>query len=122
MVEFNQSWTKNAAALIVVISAKNFEHNNKPSRTHHFDTGAAWENLALEANARGLVAHGMEGFDYDKARADLSIPDDYDIEAMLAIGRRGRVEDLPPQLQQNEFPSERKPLSEIIMEGEFMKK
>ena len=68
--EFNQSWCKNAAVLIVVISHQNFEHNNKPSRTHHFDTGAAWENLALEATHRGLVAHGMEGFEYEKARTE----------------------------------------------------
>ena len=41
MGEFNQSWTKNAAALVIVISYKNFDHNSKPSRTHSFDAGAA---------------------------------------------------------------------------------
>ena len=42
-----------------------------PSPTHQFDTGSAWENLALEASSRGLVAHAVAGFDYDKARRDL---------------------------------------------------
>jgi len=41
MIEFNQSWAKNAAVLVVVISRSTFEKNNKPSPTHSFDTGAA---------------------------------------------------------------------------------
>jgi nitroreductase len=52
--------------------------------THEFDTGAAWENLALEASSRGLVAHAIAGLDYDKARKDLDIPDGYDVMAMIA--------------------------------------
>ena len=119
MVEFNQSWTKNATVLVVVVSRKTFEHNGKPSRTHSFDTGAAWENLALEANARGLVAHGMEGFDYDKAQKELGVPQDYEVMAMIAIGKRAPKETLPTQLQANEVPSTRKPLKEIMMEGKF---
>lgn len=121
MGEFNQSWTKNASVLVVVVARKNFEHNEKFSRTHAFDTGAAWENLALEANSRGLVAHGMEGFDYDKARKDLEIPDDYEVMAMVAIGRKGPKESLPEEIQKSESPSSRKPLDEIVMEGKFRK-
>ncbi|HLG25544.1 MAG TPA: nitroreductase family protein [Candidatus Gracilibacteria bacterium] len=119
MGEFNQSWTKNAGVLLVVISKKTFEHNGKPSVTHRFDTGAAWENLALQAATMGLIAHGMEGFDYDKARTELGVSDDYDVEAMVAIGKPGKKEDLPPGLQEREFPSDRKPLKDIIMEGRF---
>lgn len=119
LVEFNQSWAKNAAVLIVIISKKTFDFNNQPSVTHTFDSGAAWENLALEAETRGLVAHGMEGFDYAKARQVLAIPDDYDVEAMIAIGKKGRKEDLSPDLQKNEVPSDRKPLAKLVMEGGF---
>ena len=120
MGEFNQSWTKNAAVLIVVISKKTFDHNNNPARTHSFDTGAAWENMALEATRRGYVIHGMEGSDYDKAKKDLRIPDDYTVEAMVAIGKRGKKSVLPEGMQDKEVPSQRRPLKEIIMEGEFL--
>src|SRR4030088_2645180 len=48
LVDFNKSWVKDAAALLVFISKTNFEHNGKPSITHAFDTGAAWQNLALQ--------------------------------------------------------------------------
>ncbi len=119
MGEFNQSWTKNAAVLVIVISKKTFDFNGQPSRTHTFDAGAAWENLALEAETRGLVTHGMEGFDYDKARSTLGIPEDYDVEAMIAIGRKGQKENLPQGLQEKEIPSTRKPLKDILMEGKF---
>ena len=119
MVEFNQSWTKNAAVLVAVISRKNFEHNNSPSVTHSFDTGAAWENIALQAASMGLVTHGMQGFDYEKAKKELEIPEDYSVEAMVAIGKRGRKEDLPKELQEREMPSGRKPLKDIMMEGKF---
>jgi nitroreductase len=119
LVEFNQHWAKNAAALVVVLSKKNFEYNGKPSATHRFDTGAAWQNLALEASARGLVAHGMEGFDYEQARKILAIPEEYDIEAMITIGKPGNTTDLPPDLQTREIPSDRRPLNEIVFEGGF---
>jgi len=59
--ERNQAWVKNAknaGALVVVISRKNFEHNNKPSITHQFDSGSAWENLALQASSMDIVAQG----------------------------------------------------------------
>ena len=119
LAEPNKIWAKNAALLIVVASNKNFDINGKFSITHKYDTGAAWENLALEATSRGLVAHGMQGFDYKKARVDLEIPDDFDVMAMIAIGKRGPKENLPLNLQEKEMPNNRKPLNEIIMEGSF---
>jgi nitroreductase len=119
LVEFNQSWVKNAGAIILVVSKKNFEHNNKFSRTHKFDTGLAVENLLLQANLNGLVAHGMQGFDYDKAREDLVLSEDYDVECMVAVGKAGEKENLPKEMQENEFPSDRKKLSEIAFEGKL---
>lgn len=119
MVEFNQGWAKNASVLVVVISKNTFDHNGKPAVTHSYDTGAAWMSLALEATARGLVTHGMQGFDYEKARKSLGIPDDYTVEAMIAIGKKGKKEDLSKELQEREHPSPRRPLTEIIMRGSF---
>ncbi len=122
LFEGNKVWAKNATVLVVIISMKNFEFNQKPSITHQFDTGAAWENLALEACDRGIVAHAMQGFDYQKARDILNIPDIFDVLAMVAIGKIGCRENLPPNLQEVEFPNDRKPLSEIVMEGTFKSK
>ena len=119
LVEFNQSWAKNAAVLVVVISRTTFEHNNKPCITHAFDAGAAWGYLALQGSLRGLVVHGMAGFDYEKARSELQIPHGYEVHAMAAVGKPGRQEDLSPKPQEREVPSDRKKLVQIICEGEF---
>jgi nitroreductase len=117
--EFNQVWAKNASALLVFISKTTFDHSGEPARTHSFDTGAAWENVALQASAKGLVVHGMEGFDYDKAKKELEVPEGYQVEAMAVIGKPGRWEDLPEKLRQREFPSDRRKLSETAFEGSF---
>ena len=77
--------------------------------------------ITPEAARKGLVAHGMEGFDYGKAREALEIPGDYDVECMIAVGRKGRKEDLPKDLQERETPSTRKHLKDIIMKGKFTK-
>ena len=119
LVDFNKSWVKNGSVLVVIISRKNFEHNEKPSITHQFDAGAAWENLALQATYQGLVVHGMEGFDYERARRDLKIPENYDVMAMAVIGKQAARETLPQELQEREVLSDRKPLDKIIMEGYF---
>jgi nitroreductase len=119
LAEGNKIWAKDSAALVVLISLRNFEFNEKPSITHQLDAGAAWENLALEACFRGFVTHGMEGFDYQRARQELGIPENYDAMAMIAIGKRGSKENLPPKLRDMEFPNNRRPLNEIVMEGKF---
>jgi nitroreductase len=119
LLEGNRVWAKDSAALAVLISRKNFEYNGKPSVTHQLDAGAAWENLALEACFRGIVTHGMEGFDYQRARQELEIPEDFDILAMIVIGKKGSKENLPPPLRDRESPTDRKPLTEIIMEGKY---
>lgn len=118
MVEFNQMWTKNASVLLVVLSKKTSD-NGHSNRTHSFDTGAAWMSIALEGSARGLVVHGMSGFDYEKAQKTLEIPEDYQVEAMIAVGKRAPKEALPKAIQEREFPSDRKPISSFTSQGKF---
>jgi nitroreductase len=119
LVEGNRAWAEKAAALLVFVSKETFDFNGQPYPTHSFDTGAAWENLALQASLNGLVAHGMQGFDYERARTELRIPEGFRVEAMVAVGKPGNVEDLPQPLQEREAPSPRKKLAEVICEGPF---
>lgn len=115
----NKVWARQAAALIVVLSKTTFDYNGKPARTHSFDAGAAWENLALQGTAIGFVVHGMQGFSYSRAKEELRVPEGYEVEAMVAVGKPGKKEDLPEELQQREYPSPRKKLKEIVFEGAF---
>jgi len=116
----NQVWAKHAAALFLICSKKNFSRNNQPNIVHTFDCGSAWENFALQGAHMGLVVHGMAGFDKDKARKDLKIPDTFDIEAMIAVGKPGKIDDLPEHLRgMDREPSGRKKVSEFAAEGAF---
>jgi nitroreductase len=119
MVEFNQSWAKNAAVLVVFISRTHFDFKGDRAPTHSFDTGAAWENLALQGGLNGLVVHGMQGFDYERARAALNIPEGFQVEAMCAIGKPADPATLSEDLRAKEAPSGRRKLEETICEGPF---
>ena len=115
--DFNQGWAEGAAVLVVLLSRKTFERNDEPARTHSFDTGAAWQNLALQGRAMGLVVHAMEGFSYDEAADLLDLTGEYAVEAMIAIGRPAEKSVLDEELREREEPSERKPTEEIAFEG-----
>ncbi|MGA2506174.1 MAG: nitroreductase family protein [Chitinispirillaceae bacterium] len=117
--EGNKLWCINAGMLIVIVAKKTFDSGSVTIPTFAFDTGAAWENLALQASLMGLVAHGMAGFDYAAARSVLRVPDDHDVMAMVAVGKPGEKEDLPPQLIEREKPSDRKRVDEFAGEGCF---
>jgi len=116
--ERNRLWCRNAAALVLFASKAITDHG-KPSVTHSYDTGAAWENFALQGARSGLVVHGMQGFDYARARTTLAIPEEYRVEAMAAVGRPGTLDDLDETFRARDIPSGRKPLAQIVCEGVF---
>jgi nitroreductase len=118
LVDSNKVWCAHAAALVVVVS-KTVLESGKPCRTHSYDSGAAWMSLALQGSMMGLVVHGMQGFDYERARVELNIPEGFQVEAMAAIGRPGSTDDLPDPLQARETPSDRRPMAQSICEGPF---
>lgn len=121
--EYNQSWAKNAAALVILVSKTTMlprgADKEVPSPTHSLDAGAAWENLALQATRSGWAAHGMAGFDMPRAAVELGVPSGYRVEAAIAIGKRGDKSVLPEALQAREQPSDRLPLAQIVSEGRF---
>jgi nitroreductase len=119
LAEANQAWCGRAAVLMVALSHKVFARNGNPNPVHTFDTGAAFENLALQGSTMGLVVHGMAGFDRSRARTALKIPDDYDVEAMIAIGRPGNPDELPLELRAREIPSGRNKVEAFAWEGTF---
>ena len=117
---FNQQWVQKASILVLILSKNLYEKNGKPNNTHGFDTGASWAYLALQGFSMGLVVHAMSGFDYEKAREDLRIPECYTIQAMVAIGKRGNKDNLPDELRSKEFLSDRKKIEAMITHGPYL--
>jgi len=118
MAEANQAWAKHAPVLLLSVGKRIFspgpytgQHN--PYALH--DTGAASAFLALQTSALGLHAHGIGGFDHEKARASFNIPAEFEIGACWAMGYLGDPDTLPEQLRQRELASRiRKPLNEFV--------
>lgn len=117
--DFNKAWTKHASALVFVVAKLTYDFNHQPSPTGIYDTGAAWENLALQAYSMGWIAHGMSGFDFEQAAEIINIPPDHKILAMIAIGKLSDTADLPEEMLAGETPNDRRPLAEIALAGTF---
>ncbi|MCU9614793.1 nitroreductase family protein [Caldibacillus lycopersici] len=115
--EFNLNWCKNAPVLSLIISET--ENERGFNKTHAFDTGAAWGYLSLEATKKGLVTHPMTGFNFEKARSVLNIPEKFAINALVAIGYQGEKNSLPEVLQERENPSPRRGIKASLFEGSF---
>jgi nitroreductase len=117
--ERNQEWCRNAAALLVFLSRTTREETGRPLVTHSYDTGAFWMSIALQGWLKGLVVHGMAGFDHARARQVLAIPEEFHVNAMAAVGKPGHADDLPEHHRSREVPSSRKPVAESVQEGPF---
>jgi nitroreductase len=121
LIEFNQSWAKDASALVYIVSDKfmRSDNGNTENHSHSFDAGAAWALAALQAQAMGYHTHGMTGLKFGEAEKALRIPEDHRLEAAFVIGKAAGKEILPDFLQEREVPSTRKPISETMRAGKF---
>jgi len=120
---FNAGWAQYTSALVIVLSDTIIPGDatgpQKRSRTHSFDAGAAWAQLALQATSLGYQAHAMAGINFDQSHKDLIVPERYRVEIAVAIGKRADPSVLPDELQDREIPSQRLPMNEIAFAGVF---
>lgn len=123
LVPGNQMWAHAASALVFLVSDRFMRlpgADPRPDYSHSFDTGAAWGYLALQCERMGYAAHGMTGFDRERAYEVLEVPEDgYRIEAAVAIGKQASPAVLPEAMQAREKPNTRKPVEELVFEGVF---
>ncbi|QOI97086.1 MAG: nitroreductase family protein [Flammeovirgaceae bacterium] len=101
--EGNRVWVKRSPLLIVSFTLRNFSRNDRPNASAVYDLGAANAFLSLQATALGLTVHQMGGFDKEKARIALRIPDAFEMGVILAVGYPGNPDELPEPLRQREL-------------------
>ena len=61
----------------------------------------------------------MAGFDGEKARAAIGVPETHQLEVIVAVGKQGDASRLPDWAKARGQPNDRKPLSELVREGRF---
>ena len=122
LVPGNQAWAKDAPLLFLITAGSLFAHNGKENRFGQYDTGAAAENLCLQASALGLMAHQMGGYDADKARATFGIPPEYTLMAMVSVGYPADISILSGEVLERETaPRKRLELGELFFTGSWGK-
>ncbi|MBV1829850.1 nitroreductase family protein [Komagataeibacter sp. AV436] len=121
LIPFNHGWAQHASALVYVASHTVMSGRAEPvpAPTHAFDAGAAAVLIQLQASTAGWAAHPVSGFDQERARAGLELPEDYALNAAIVIGRQGEAKSLPESLQEREKPSGRRPLHQLAFQGRF---
>jgi nitroreductase len=118
LVPGNQGWAVNAPVLLLICADTVFRANGKPNKWAPYDTGAATENLCLQAAASDLMAHQMGGFDADKARATFKVPERFQILPMVTVGYQAPAESLSDEVKERELAARnRQPLGELFFDG-----
>ena len=120
LVEFNQSWAKNAPVLMLGAYKKT---NPKGEENFHalHDLGAFSAMLTVQAQHLGIAVHQMAGLKYEEALSEFKFTDEYHVATALALGYYGgEISDLPEDLQEMESPkSKRKLQREFTFNGNF---
>ena len=117
LVPFNQSWAKNAAALITV-AAKTTKDDGSINADYQFDCGLAVSQMVFEVHHRGFVAHQMTGFDRTQSAEVLEMASDLTPVVVIAIGKQDAPEKLEgPAAERELAPRVRKELSELVIAG-----
>ncbi len=120
LADGNKGWAASAPLLILSVGRRHFALNGKPNRHYAYDTGAAAISLVLQAEALGLRAHQMGGFDPDKAMKVFGIPEDgYECLSVTAVGHQAEAASLeePAHVQREEARRMRNPMGEHFFNG-----
>ena len=115
-------WAKRASLIVAVASKPDLDCQVKGREYYLFDTGMATAIMILKATDMGLVAHPIAGFDEQKTKEILSIPDEYTVITLIIIGKKADhvYEDLSEFQKETEMQRpERKPLHEIARINSF---
>ncbi len=79
-------WVRNASMVIGVFSAPEFDCTVGQREYYLFDTGMAVAFLILKATEMGLVAHPIAGYNEEKAKKVLNIPENATLITLIVVG------------------------------------
>jgi nitroreductase len=116
----NRAWATAAPLKMVLVGNPDEQPDRNGLQSFMLDCGLALENLLVQGCAMGLTAHAMVGWDAARVIAGFSIPEPMRPVALIAVGYRGRVEDLAPAVREKDLrPRTRRPIDEIVVRNRF---
>ncbi len=116
----NQGWAQSAPVLLLACADTILSKTGDANRWGEYDTGAASENLCLQAAAMNLMTHQMGGFDADKAREIFEIPDQYTPMAMITVGYQLAESQIQGEMKEREYAARsRNELAHNFFEGHW---
>lgn len=118
--EGNRAWATVAPLKLVLVGNPAEQADRDGLQCFMLDCGLALENLLVQGCAMGLTAHAMVGWDAGKVTAGFAIPAPMRPVALVAVGYRGRVEDLAPEVREKDLrPRTRRAVDEIVIRDRF---
>lgn len=115
LMEANQAWVKTAPVLMLSVAHMISPTSGKENRFAFHDTGMAMGNLLAQATHMGLYVHQMGGYSKSKASKALNLPENMQPVAMIALGYKGDVKQLPESLhQKDQKRSDRKAVESFV--------
>ncbi len=99
------SWAKAGSMIIAVFSKIDLDCEVKGRVYYLFDTGQESAFLQLRATELGLVAHPIAGFDENKVKDVLGIPQEMTVITLIIIGKKS--DKINPELSEKQIESEK---------------
>ncbi len=100
------SWAKLSSMIIAVFSKKEFDCVVGSKEYYLFDTGMATAFLILRLTDLGFVAHPIAGYDEDKVKKILNIPENMTVITLIIVGEKS--DELNPILSEKQKEWEEK--------------
>lgn len=118
--EGNKIWADSAPVLILSLTEVISSYKGRVNPYAFHDLGMATANLMLQAVYMGLATHPMGGYDKEKARITLNIPDSIEPVAMIALGYPGVNHNFPEKIKKRIAEAGiRKEINTFAFNGEF---
>ena len=123
-VVFNKGneWCHADSLVIAVVSEKELDCDVKGRQYYLFDTGMATAQLILRATELGLVAHPIAGYDEQKVKELLSVPENMTVITLVNVGKHS--DKISPVLSEKQVRDEKErpsrlPLDKIVFRGRY---
>jgi nitroreductase len=118
LVPGNVVWAQHVPVLMISVAKLQFD-DGKANRHAFHDVGIATGFLMLQGAALGILAHGMAGFDPDKARELYGIPESHEAVAAIGLGYPGDPQGAPEKLRKRNQRGARRTLRQFVFAGRW---